>query len=124
MTWRLAADAVLVLHFAFIAFALLGGLLALRWRWMPLLHLPAAAWGAIVEISGRLCPLTGLENALRQRAGEAGYPASFVETHLLGIIYPEGLTRGVQVVLAGIVVAVNVAIYAFVVRRWRRRGRP
>jgi hypothetical protein len=124
MTWRLAADAVLLLHFAFIAFALLGGLLALRWRWMPLLHLPAAAWGAIVEISGRLCPLTGLENALRQRAGEAGYPASFVEAHLLGIIYPEGLTRGVQVVLAGIVVAVNVAIYAFVARRWRRRGRP
>jgi hypothetical protein len=123
MTWRLAADAVLVLHFAFIAFALLGGLLALRWRWMPLLHLPAAAWGAFVEISGRQCPLTGLENALRQHAGEVGYPASFVEAQLLGIIYPEGLTRGVQVVLAGIVVAVNVAIYALVVRRWRRRGR-
>lgn len=124
MTWRLAADAVLVLHFAFIAFALLGGLLALRWRWMPLLHLPAAAWGAFVEISGRLCPLTGWENALRQRAGEAGYPASFVEAHLLGIVYPEGLTREVQYVLGGIVVAVNVAIYTLVMRRWRRRGEP
>ena len=122
MTWRLAADAVLVLHFAFIAFALLGGLLALRWRWMPLLHLPAAAWGAFVEISGRLCPLTGLEYTLRQRAGGAGYPASFVEAHLLGIVYPEGLTREVQYVLAGIVVAVNAAIYTLVMRRWRRRG--
>jgi len=122
MTWRLAADAVLVLHCAFIAFALLGGLLSLRWRWMPLLHLPAAAWGAFVEFSGRLCPLTGWENALRQRAGEAGYPASFVEAHLLGIIYPDGLTREVQNVLAGIVVALNVAIYALVVRRRRAGG--
>ncbi|NJD24050.1 MAG: DUF2784 domain-containing protein [Betaproteobacteria bacterium] len=123
MNWRLAADAVLVLHFAFIAFALLGGLLALRWRWLPLLHLPAAAWGAFVEISGRRCPLTGLENALRQRAGEAGYPASFVEAHLLGVIYPGSLTREVQYVLAGIVVAANVAIYALVVHRRQRRGR-
>ena len=120
MIWRLAADAVLVLHFAFIAFALLGGLLALRWRWLPLVHLPAAAWGAFVEISGRTCPLTGLENALRRRAGEAGYPASFVEAHLLGVIYPESLTRDLQYVLAAIVVAINAGIYLLVVRRWRR----
>jgi hypothetical protein len=120
MAIRLAADAVLVLHFAFIAFALLGGLLALRWRWFPLLHLPAAAWGAFVEISGRPCPLTGVENALRERAGEAGYPASFVEAHLLGVIYPDGLTRDLQYVLAGIVVAINAGIYLLVVRRWRR----
>jgi hypothetical protein len=122
MTWRLAADAVLVLHFAFIAFALLGGLLALHWRWMPLVHLPAAAWGAFVEIDGRLCPLTSLESALRRRAGDAGYPASFVEAHLLGIIYPDGLTREVQYVLAGIVVALNVAIYGLVVHRRRAGG--
>ncbi len=61
------------------SYALLGGLLALRWRWMPLLHLPAAGWGFFVELTGRSCPLTGLENALRLRAGEAGYAGSFVE---------------------------------------------
>jgi hypothetical protein len=121
MTWRLAADAVLVLHFAFIAFALLGGLLALRWRWMPLLHLPAAAWGAFVELSGRTCPLTWIENDLRRLAGEAGHARSFVETHLLGVIYPEGLTREVQLGLAGIVVFVNAAIYALVWRSRRQR---
>lgn len=120
MTYRFAADAVLVLHFTFIAFALLGGLLALRWRWIPLAHLPAAAWGAFVEISGRLCPLTRIENDLRRLAGEAGYSASFIETWLLGVIYPAGLTREVQYLLAGIVIAVNAAIYLLVVRRWRR----
>jgi hypothetical protein len=121
MTARIAADAVLVLHFAFIVFALLGGLLALRWRWMPLLHLPAAVWGFFVELTGSACPLTGLENALRLRAGEAGYAESFVEAHLLGVIYPGGLTRDVQFVLAGIVVAVNAAIYAIFLRRCRAR---
>lgn len=121
MTARLAADAVLVLHFAFIVFALLGGLLALRWRWMPLLHLPAAVWGFFVELTGSACPLTGLENALRLRAGEAGYAGSFVAAHLLGVIYPGGLTRDVQFVLAGIVVAVNAAIYAIFLRRCRAR---
>jgi hypothetical protein len=121
MTWRLAADTVLLLHFAFIAFALLGGLLALRWRWTPLLHLPAAAWGAFVELSGRTCPLTWIENDLRRLAGEAGHARSFVETHLLGVIYPEGLTREIQLGLAAIVVGVNVAIYALVWRLWRRR---
>ena len=121
MTWRLAADAVLLLHFAFIAFALLGGLLTLRWRWMPLLHLPAAAWGAFVELSGRICPLTWIENDLRRLAGEAGHARSFVETYLLGVIYPEGLTREAQMGLAAIVMLANAAIYAFVWRSRRRR---
>ncbi len=71
MFFRISADAVLLLHLAFIAFALLGGALGRRWRWMPLLHLPAAAWGFFVELSGRACPLTELENALRARAGDA-----------------------------------------------------
>lgn len=121
MSARVLADAVLVLHLAFVVFVLLGGLCALRWRWLPLLHLPAAAWGFFVEVTGRPCPLTGLENALRLRAGEAGYAASFIEAHLPGLIYPAGLTREAQFVLAGIVVAVNVAIYAVFLRRWRAR---
>ena len=115
MILRLAADLVLLLHLAFIAFALLGGALGRRWRWMPLAHLPAAAWGFFVELSGRACPLTELENALRTRAGEAGYQGSFIENHLLGVIYPEGLTRETQYVLAATVLIVNVAIYTWVI---------
>lgn len=115
MILRLAADLVLLLHLAFIAFALLGGALGRRWRWMPLAHLPAAAWGFFVELSGRACPLTELENTLRTRAGEAGYQGSFIENHLLGVIYPEGLTRETQYVLAATVLVVNMAIYIWVI---------
>ena len=121
MIHRLAADAVLLLHLGFILFVLLGGLLALRWRWAPMLHLPAAAWGVYVELSGGLCPLTPLENRLRSAAGEAGYTGGFIEHYLLALIYPAGLTHEIQYVLAAIVVGVNGLAYAWVWRR-RRRG--
>lgn len=121
MTWRLAADAVLVLHLIFIVFALLGALLAYRWRWIVALHLPAAAWAVWIEWSGGICPLTHLENAWRARAGQQGYRASFVEHHLLGVIYPDGLTREVQFVLAAVVLLVNFAIYGLLWRRARRK---
>jgi hypothetical protein len=121
MSTRLAADAVLLLHGAFIVFALLGGLWALAWRLAPLLHLPAAGWAVWIELSGGLCPLTTWEDRLRRAAGQAGYETSFVEQHLLPLIYPAGLTPAVQWVLAGVVLLVNVAIYAFVWRRWRAR---
>ena len=119
MLWRFAADAVLVLHLGFIVFALLGALLAFRWRRMVALHLPAAAWAAWIEWSGGICPLTPLENAWRLRAGQQGYRTSFVEHHLLGVIYPDGLTRELQVALALVVLLVNLAIYGALL--WRTR---
>ena len=103
MLFRLAADAVLLLHLAFILFALLGAALAVRWRWIPVVHLPSAAWGFFVEITGRNCPLTYMENYLRIKAGLSGYTESFVEHYLLSIIYPAGLTREIQFALAGAV---------------------
>ena len=120
MLHRLAADAVLLAHLGFIAFVLFGAALALRWRWMPLLHLPATGWGVFVEVSGRLCPLTHLENALRRAAGEAGYAGSFIEHYLLPVIYPAGLTRELQFVLAAAVLLVNAGLYAWIIRRRRR----
>lgn len=123
MGWRFAADAVLVLHLGFILFALLGALLALRWRWIVALHLPAAAWATWIESSGGICPLTHLENAWRQRAGQLGYRTSFVEHHLFGVIYPEGLTRELQFVLAAVVLLVNLAIYGLLWRQLRRTRR-
>lgn len=118
---RLAADAVLLLHLAFIAFALCGAVLALRWPWVPWLQLPAAGWGVYVEVAGRLCPLTEIENHYRALAGQGGYETSFVERYLLGVIYPDGLTRDVQLALAAIVVGVNAAIYGYVFLRRRAR---
>ncbi|WHZ12948.1 MAG: putative membrane protein [Burkholderiaceae bacterium] len=122
MIYHAAADLVLLLHLAFIAFALAGALLVLRWRWLAWLQLPAAAWGIFIELSGRICPLTTVENALRVAAGQAGYADGFVAHYLLALIYPSGLTRQSQFVLAGVVLAVNAGVYAWLL--WRRRPSP
>lgn len=116
----LLADGVVLLHAAFIAFVLLGGLLCVRWPRLVLLHLPAWVWGAYIELSGGLCPLTPLENRLRTAAGEAGYRGGFVEHYLLPLIYPAALTRDVQLLLGGAVIALNLAVYAWLLWRWRR----
>jgi hypothetical protein len=100
-------------------FVALGGLLALRWRWLPWVHLPAAAWGGFVELTGRICPLTPLENRLRRAAGRSGYEGDFIEHYLLPVIYPAGLTREIQLLLAALLLVLNIVIYAIV---WSRRG--
>jgi hypothetical protein len=120
MPYRIGADAILLLHLAFIAFVVFGALLALRWRWMSLVHVPAAAWGIFVELTGRTCPLTFIENSLRIHAGSAGYAESFVEHYLLRIIYPEALTGAHQAALAGLILVVNGAIYGWVLHRLHR----
>lgn len=120
MLYSLLADAVLVFHFAFILFVGGGGLLALWWQRAPWFHLPIAAWGVYIELSGDVCPLTPLENDLRRMAGGEGYAGSFIEHYLLPVIYPSGLTREVQLVLAALVVVLNAGVYGFV---WLRRRR-
>jgi len=87
--------------------------MAARWRWIIVVQLPAATWGFFVELTGRICPLTYLENYLRIQAGLSGYTESFVEHYLLAIIYPVGLTREIQFVLSGVVIAVNIALYSW-----------
>lgn len=119
MPWRFLADLVVLLHLGFVLFVTLGGLLAFRWRRAPLVHLPAALWGIWIEVSGGICPLTPLENWLRLRGGASGYSGGFVEHYLLPVLYPAELTREVQYLLAGLVVAVNLVIY---VALWRRRS--
>lgn len=114
MPYRLFADAVLLLHLAFILFVLLGAAIAARWRWFVVVHLPAAAWGVFVEITGRICPLTYAENFFRLKAGQSGYTESFIEHYLLAVIYPAALTREVQFVLAGLVVVINIGLYAWI----------
>jgi hypothetical protein len=119
--YKILADAVLLLHLAFILFVVFGGLLALRWRRIAWVHLPAACWGAAVEVTGWICPLTPLENRLRLSAGAQAYRGSFLEHYLVPIVYPAGLTPEIQVALGVALVVGNGAIYAAV---WRRRARP
>jgi hypothetical protein len=119
MLYRVLADLVLVLHLAFILFVVVGGLLALRWRRAPLLHLPAVIWGVFVEISSGICPLTPLENALRLAAGSSDYSGGFIEHYVVPAIYPPSLTQPTQLALAGFVVVANALVYLVV---WRRRS--
>lgn len=116
------AGAVVALHLAFVLFVALGGLLVWRWRRLAWAHLPAVAWGVWIELSGGVCPLTPLENHLRSLGGEAAYGGDFVGHYLLPMLYPEGLSRGVQALLAAGVLALNVVVYGRLMLL-RRRAR-
>ena len=115
--YPLLADLVLIIHLAFVVFVLCGGLLVLKWRWIAWLHLPAVMWGSVIEFSGWICPLTPLENGLREQAGQASYRSDFIAHYLLPVLYPDDLTREVQLILGTVVLAINISVYAWL---WRR----
>jgi hypothetical protein len=115
--YRLLAGAVVVLHLGFVLFVALGGLLVWRRRRLAWAHLPALAWGVWIELSGGICPLTPLENELRRLGGEAAYSGDFVGHYLLPVLYPEGLDRGIQALLAAIALVLNGAVYWRLLRR-------
>lgn len=121
MALAIAADGVVVLHFAFVLFAVLGGLLVPRFRRLAWFHLPAALWAALIEFAGWTCPLTPLENLLRRGAGSRGYANGFIEHYLLPLIYPAGLTRGLQIALGFCVLAANLLVYGWLRRRRNRQ---
>ena len=105
MIYRTLADVVLVIHLAFAVFAGIGGLLVLRWRKLAWVHVPCAVWGALIMFAGWICPLTPLENGLRRRGGQAGYEGGFIEHYVVSVLYPRGLTRGLQFGIgAGVIV--------------------
>ena len=120
MAYRFLADAVLLLHLAFILFVVFGALLVLRWPRLLPLHLLAAAWGFGIEVLGAICPLTHVENRMRQLAGESGYSGGFIDHYLLPLIYPGEMTRGLQLGLAAGVLVVNGVLYAWILRTRRR----
>lgn len=107
-----AAIAIALLHLVFIVFVVLGGVAVLRWPALMWIHIPAAIWGVMITFAGWYCPLTTWENALLRRAGKAGYDNSFVEHYLFAVIYPDGLTRTIQIAIGLFVLGVNAAVYA------------
>ncbi len=122
MMYHTLATAVLIVHALFVVFVVFGGFLAWRWRRVAWVHVPAAVWGVAIEFAGWVCPLTPLENALRARAGLAGYPGGFVEHHLTAWLYPVGLTPPTQGLLGTLALLVNVAVYVIMWRRTRHRA--
>jgi hypothetical protein len=114
------ADLIVALHFAFVVFVALGGLLVLRWPRVAWLHVPAVIWGALIEFTGWICPLTPLENRLRRASGQEGYEGDFIARYILPALYPNGLTRRDQLMLGGMALAINLAIYTLVFIRHRR----
>ena len=123
MIYRLLADVVFLAHLAFVLFVVLGGLVVWRKPQLAWLHLPAVAWGALIEFAGWICPLTPWEQSLRRLAGEKGFSGGFVEHYLVPLVYPEGLTRDVQVLLGVLVLVINASAYALILRR-RRKAPP
>ena len=121
---RFLGDAVVVFHVLFIAFAVAGGLLVLRWRWLMALHLPAVAWAVLVEVMSWPCPLTPLENYFRRRAGQGGYTGGFVEHYIMPVLYPAGLTDEIQVAIGAFVFTVNFIVYSVIVAKTIRAKRP
>lgn len=122
MPYGVLADIVLVLHLGFVLFVVLGGLLVLRWPGLAWLHVPAAAWGTLIEFSGGICPLTPLENRFRRLGGETGYSGEFIDHYVRALLYPNGLSRGTQLLLGAAVLVLNVTIYWVLIRRLARQS--
>ena len=116
----MSADLVVMAHGMFVLFAVLGGLLVLRHRWWAFLHVPAFLWAGFIELTGGICPLTPLENRLRLSGGGSAYEGDFIAQVLLPLLYPEALTRNIQILMGVFVLLLNAAIYLAVLHRIRQ----
>jgi len=121
MLYAMLADLVVLVHTLFVLFVAFGGVVALRWRWLPWFHLPAAAWGVAIELGGWVCPLTYLENRFRRLGGEAGYGGTFIKHYLEPVLYPAGLTQLSHLVLGFLALVINVLLYAYLWQRVYRK---
>jgi len=121
MLYGILADIVVLIHLFFVLFAVLGAVMIIWRRWVVWLHLPAVIWAIWIELTGGICPLTPLENWLRRRAGQGGYPGDFVEHYLLPVLYPVGLTRDIQILLGLVVISINATLYGYLFFHHRRR---
>lgn len=114
-------ELVVLVHFAFIAWVVSGGFLAIRWWWLALLHVPALVWAALLEWNGWVCPLTPLEKALRSQRDIPVYDTGFIENYIIPVIYPEGLTREIQMTMAVGLILINIIAYGVAIHKHRSR---
>ena len=111
---KIIADFLVIIHLTFICFVVFGGILVMHRKWIAIIHLPAVAWGTLIEFQGWICPLTPMEQHFRHLAGQSGYSGGFIDHYLIPIIYPSGLTRPIQMAIGFFVIAINLTIYG----RW------
>lgn len=108
---RLAVYGLILFHMAFVAFAVLGGVLLLRypalWPW----HLPVLVWALLVEVMQWPCPLTACENTLRRKAGMPTYSAGFVEHYLLASLFRGSRRTQFEIMLSIAVFVMNISLY-------------
>jgi hypothetical protein len=121
MLYGILADIVVLIHLLFIVFVLLGAGLILWRRWFVWLHLPAVLWAIWIELTGGICPLTPLENWLRHRVGQGGYRGDFVVHYVIPLLYPDGLTRNMQILMGLVVLFINLALYGYLLHKIRRK---
>ena len=121
MPYQSLADAVLLVHLGFVFFVVIGGVAVLRWRRLAWVHLPAVMWAVLIEYAGWVCPLTPLENALRQAGGAAAYAGGCIDHYVSVLLYPPGLTPGLQVVLGSLLLLLNTVVYVRLARQKKKR---
>ncbi len=123
MIYRILADLVVLIHFSFIIFVVTGGFFVIKWQKVLFFHIPAVVWGVLIEFTGWICPLTPLENELRLAGGEAGFTGGFIDKYIVALIYPEELTRSVQILLGFVVIVINVSIYGYLIYKLKKTSR-
>ncbi len=119
MPYQFLADTVVIVHAAFVVFVVLGAFLVLFWKKVAFFHLPSVAWAAFIEFSGRICPLTPLENLFREKGGAPVYADGFIEHYIIPVLYPEILTRQLQIIFGVLVIIINLTVYGSVYFRFR-----
>ncbi|HVN72632.1 MAG TPA: DUF2784 domain-containing protein [Desulfomonilia bacterium] len=117
LIWQILADGVVLLHLGFIIFVIFGGIFIVFQSKVLWFHIPCVIWGILVELIGFICPLTPLENYMRIHAGRSPYSGDFVIHYIEPVIYPEGLTRELQIVMGLLVILFNFFIYGWLILR-------
>jgi len=115
--YEFLATFTLIIHFLFIVYVILGGLLFFIKPWTIYFHIPAFLYGVYVEFTQSICPLTYLENFFLSKAILTTYSISFIQKYLYAIIYPINLTTKFQIILGTTLIVINAIIYWFIIKR-------
>jgi polyferredoxin len=122
MLFRLAADAVVIVHLLWIVFLVLGAWPGRRVAWVKWLHGGALTFSILLQLCGWVCPLTHLEVWLRARADSGGgYTGDFLAHYAEQLVY---LTVPPHIVLLATLVIIGLSIWAYWPKERRERAAP